>query len=43
MDLEDACAGRFVGEREFDLSVESAGSEEGGIEDVYTVGSGDDL
>ena len=43
MNFKNTCAGRFIGEGEFDFAVEAAGAEEGGVEDVYAIRRGDDL
>ena len=42
MDAEDFFAAAHVGEVDRDLAVETAGAEEGGVEDVGAVGCGDD-
>lgn len=37
MNAHDLCAGLFVGQRELNLPIETAGTEQGGIEDVDTI------
>ena len=41
MDLHDSGPGLFGGGGEFDLPVQPAGAEEGGVQDVDPVGRGD--
>ena len=43
VNLENASPGGLVGEGELDLAVETAGTEEGRVEDVDTVRCSDDL
>ena len=43
VNLHDPCTRLLVGQGELDLSVESAGTEEGRIKDIYTVCCGDHL
>ncbi len=43
VDLEDLGAGLLVGQREFDLAVQTAGTQQGRVEDVDTICRGEDL
>lgn len=43
VNLHDPCPRLLVGQGELDLSVESAGTEEGRIKDIYTVCCGNHL
>ena len=43
MNLHNACPGIFHREREFDLAVQATGTEEGGIQRIHAVGSGNYL
>jgi hypothetical protein len=43
VDLEDALSGRLVWQRKLDLAVQTSGTEQSRVEDIDSVGRGDDL